>query len=78
MKKESIHISTIPVTINVIQVGEKKLSAAVFNQIPIDDAFYSKLIYAERAFCFIGWVERDSKYIFYSLDDILLRLKVNY
>lgn len=77
MKKETILISTIPVTIKIIQVGEKKLSASVFNQIPIDDAFYSRLNNSERAVCFIGWVERDIKYILYSLDNILLRFKVD-
>ncbi|WP_076596669.1 hypothetical protein [Chryseobacterium sp. RU33C] len=77
MKKEVIHISTIPVTIKVIQVGEKKLSVSVFNQIPIDDAFFTKLSSDERINCFIGWVERETKYILYSLDGILLRFQIN-
>ncbi len=77
MKKESIHISTVPVTIKIIQVGGKKLTASVFNQIPIDDSFYTKLNNEERLDCFIGWVERDSKYILYSLDGILLRFIID-
>lgn len=77
MKKKSIQISTIPVTIKIIQVGGKKLTVSVFNQIPIDDTFYTKMSNEERLVSFIGWVERDSKYILYSLDGILLRFIID-
>ena len=49
----------------------------MFNQIPIDDTFYTKMSNEERLVSFIGWVERDSKYILYSLDGILLRFIID-
>ena len=42
MAKEDITISTVPVSIKVVEVGNKKMTISVFNQIPGKDFSYSE------------------------------------
>ncbi len=74
MAKEDITINTAPVSIKVVEVGNKKMTISVFNQIPEKGFFYS-----ENKDGFIGWVSyKQTKYILYILDNIFLKDKVRY
>ncbi|MDP1814009.1 MAG: hypothetical protein Q8K92_06130 [Leadbetterella sp.] len=73
MAKEDITISTVPVSIRVVEVGNKKMTISVFNQIPVNGFLYS-----EQKNGFIGWISyKGTKYILYILDSILLKDKVH-
>lgn len=74
MAKEDITISTVPVSIKVVEVGNKKMTISVFNQIPEEDFFYDK--HKEE---FIGWVNhKETKYILYIHENILVKDEVHY
>lgn len=69
MEKVQTNISTIPVTIKVIEVGNKKMTISVFNQIPLSDFFYS--IHKDT---FLGWVSyKDAQFVLFTKDGILLK-----
>lgn len=69
MEKVQTNISTIPVTIKVIEVGNKKMTISVFNQIPQSDFFYS--IHKDT---FLGWVKyKDEQFLLFTKDGILLK-----
>jgi hypothetical protein len=74
MAKEDITISTVPVSIKVVEVGNKKMTISVFNQIPKKLFFYDN-----HKDGFIGWVRyKETKYILYVLDNIILKDEVHY
>lgn len=69
MEKVQTNISTIPVTIKVIEVGNKKMTISVFNQIPLKDFFYT--IYKDT---FLGWVSyKEEQFVLFTKDGILLK-----
>jgi hypothetical protein len=69
MEKVQTNISTIPVTIKVIEVGNKKMTISVFNQIPLSDFFYS--IHKDT---FLGWVSyKNEQFVLFTKDGILLK-----
>lgn len=68
MEKVQTNISTIPITIKVIEVGNKKMTISVFNQIPFNDFYYS---YKDT---FLGWVSyKEGQYVLFTKDGILLK-----
>lgn len=61
---EKISIQTVPVTIRVMEVGGKRMTLAVFNQIQSGDFFSEEISDEEREKFFIGWVShKGEKYI---------------
>jgi hypothetical protein len=63
---EKITISTVPVTIRVMEVGGKRLTLAVFNQIQSGDFFDEETDESERESSFLGWIQhKDSKYVLF-------------
>lgn len=73
MEKNKITITTIPVTIKVVEVGGKKLTLSVFRQIPRSPFFHYKTE-DERRNSFLGWVKHEGyKYVVFHRDGILLR-----
>lgn len=65
---EKISIQTVPVTIRVMEVGGKRMTLAVFNQIQADDFFGEEITDEDRESSFIGWVShKDEKYILFHL-----------
>lgn len=77
MKKQEIVIQTVPVTIKVIEVGGKKMTISVFNQIPSNARFWivSPDYILEDAF--IGWVKHNgNQFILFSEFGILYKYGV--
>lgn len=73
MEKEKIAISTLPVSVKIIEVGGKKLTVSVFNQIP-SFGFSSQ---STEEIIHLGWVKyKDEKYLLYAHKDILKKHKV--
>jgi len=74
MAKENVNISTVPVTIRVIEVGNKKMTISVFNQIPEKDFSYES-----DKDGFLGWVSyKDEKFIIFTRNNILLKHEKEY
>jgi hypothetical protein len=68
MEKNKITITTIPVTIKVMEVGGKKLTLSVFKQIP------SSGFDENNDDSFLGWVKHDiGKFILFHRDGVLLK-----
>lgn len=66
---EKISIQTVPVTIRVMEVGGKRMTLAVFNQIQAGDFFSEEITDEDREKFFIGWVShKGEKYILFHLD----------
>jgi hypothetical protein len=73
MEKNKITITTIPVTIKVMEVGGKKLTLSVFKQIPIG-AFLQRKSEEEIKASFLGWIKYDGvKHILFHQNGILLK-----
>lgn len=72
MKKQAITISTVPVTIRVIEVGGKKMTQSVFNQIPNKN--FGMLTESEQSESYIGWVKHNGfKFILLHFEGVLAR-----
>ena len=71
MEKNKITITTIPVTIKIMEVGGRKLTLSVFRQIPTSEFDENN----EESF--LGWIKNDGfKFILFHRDGILLRMGV--
>lgn len=77
MEKQNIIISTVPVTIKVMEVGCKKMTMSVFKQIP-EYEFYVLENSEIRKSSFLGWVciEKYGKFFIFSLSGILYKWKI--
>lgn len=72
MKEDKIMITTVPVTIRVIEVGGKKMTVSVFTQIQRGDFFDENISHEERQKMFLGWVaHKGEKYIVFHCDGVL-------
>lgn len=72
MKEDKIIISTVPVTIRVIEVGGKRMTLSVFNQIQDSFFFEDGITEDEKIKTFLGWVDhKDKKYILFHRDGTL-------
>lgn len=90
MEKQNIIISTMPVTIKIMEVGGKKMTMSVFKQIPHGEFFIrqaGKALYRdstkeEREASFLGWIKIEGsrfeppvKYFLFSIDGTLYKWK---
>jgi len=77
MEKNILNIKTLPVSIKVVEVNNKKMTISVFNQIPEVSIDKSNIIhYSNIDKYLIGWVLRDSgreKYLLYTAKGILYK-----
>jgi hypothetical protein len=74
---EKIQINTVPVTIRVMEVGGKRMTLSVFNQIRNGDFFDDDTISeAERKEAFLGWVSyKGDKYVIFAISGCLKKDK---
>ena len=73
MEKEKIAISTLPISVKIVEVGGKKLTISVFNQIP-SFGFPSQ---SPEEIIHLGWVRyKDEKYLLYANKGILKKHRV--
>ena len=70
---EHLSITTIPVTIKVLEVGGKRLTLSVFRQIPEDFFFGDDISDEQRAAWYLGWVDYNGKWLLFSRDGILVK-----
>lgn len=72
---ENLTISTLPVTIRVMEVGGKRLTLSVFKQIPEGYYFFdNEFTDEQRREQYLGWViYSDRRYILYHRFGILLK-----
>lgn len=76
---EKISIQTVPVTIRVMEVGGKRMTLAVFNQIQNGDFFSEEIADEDREACYIGWVShKGEKYILFHIGGNLKKDKFEY
>jgi hypothetical protein len=76
MEKQNIIISTMPVTIKIMEVGGKKMTMSVFKQIP-ECHFYRGDADSQKE-SFLGWVfiEKYGRFFVFSIDNILYKWKI--
>jgi len=76
---EKISIQTVPVTIRVMEVGGKRMTLSVFNQIQNGDFFSEEIADENRDACYIGWVShKGEKYILFNVNGSLKKDKFEY
>ena len=76
---EKITISTVPVTIRVMEVGGKRMTLAVFNQIRSGDFFSEEMTDEDRDSSFLGWVShKEERFILFHICGHLKKDKYEY
>jgi len=78
---EKIQINTVPVTIRVMEVGGKKMTLSVFNQIQRLGFFNEDIDISEdeRKEMFLGWVSyKGSKFVIFVFDGCLKKDEYTY
>lgn len=75
MEKQKIEIGTLPVTIRVVEVGGKRMTKAVFNQIPESEFIdTSDTFEPHEGTHYLGWVKvGDEKAIIFTYDNVLYK-----
>jgi hypothetical protein len=76
---EKISIQTVPITIRVMEVGGKRMTLAVFNQIRAGDFFGEEMTDEDRESSFIGWVShKEERFILFHIGGYLKKDKYEY
>ena len=80
MEKQNVTISTLPVTIKIVEVAGKRMTLSVFKQIPKMDFILSNQDAEQRAKSVFGWtcIPRLGDYFIFGVDGILYKWFIKY